>query len=151
MRGTLGKVLKKYKGQVKLVYRHLPIETIHDDAMGAAIASECAAEQGRFWPFHDGIFDSRAGMGKSALLAIARKVGVRNMSKFKACTNSSRYRSLVSEDMKAAAALGIRGTPGFFIGTLGDDGMLEGLTLSGAQPLASFVAIIEKIRAQQGK
>ncbi len=151
MRGTLDKVLKKYKGQVKLVYRHLPLENIHNNAMGAAIASECAAEQGRFWPFHDGVFDSRSGMGKSALLVIAQKAGVRNLSKFKACTASNRYRSLVSDDMKAADALGIRGTPGFFIGTLGDDGMLEGETLSGAQPLGKFVTVIEKIRARQGK
>jgi len=151
VRGTLDEVEKRYKGQVKLVYRHLPLSQIHANAMPAAIASECAAEQGRFWPYHDLVFDNRPQLSEEMLLSLAPKAGVRNLEKFKACTTSTRFRSRVQEDMEAADALGITGTPGFFIGTMADDGLLEGEVMTGAQPVEAFVTMIEAVRARMKK
>jgi protein-disulfide isomerase len=149
VRGALDEMMKRYKGEVRLVYRHLPLQEIHSQAMPAAVASECAGVQGKFWPYHDLIFENRAGLNEATFLSMAKQAGVRNLKKFEACFKSDRFRSLIQEDMKAASALGITGTPGFFIGSMGADGLLEGEILTGARPIESFVEIIEAVRKRR--
>ncbi|OGG14788.1 hypothetical protein A2773_06840 [Candidatus Gottesmanbacteria bacterium RIFCSPHIGHO2_01_FULL_39_10] len=55
---TMKQVLKEYEGKVKLVYKHFPLTSIHPKAEKAAQASECAKDQGKFWEFHDKLFDN---------------------------------------------------------------------------------------------
>ena len=80
---------------------------------------------------------------------MARQAGVRKIKKFETCIASNRFRARIQQDMRDADSVGIRGTPGFFIGTMGSDGMLEGEILSGAQPLENFVSVIEAIRKRR--
>lgn len=149
MRGTLKALRKKYKKTVRLVYRHLPLEQLHSFAWAAASASECAAEQGKFWPYHDLIFENAKSLGNDRFVKMAEQARVRDLKKFKRCVEKGRYMSLVRRDVKAAESLGMRGTPAFFIGRNVDKGMMEGELLSGAQPLAAFVKIVDNLLAAE--
>ena len=57
---TVRQVLKEYKDDVKLYYKQFPLVQIHPNALKAAEASLCAADQGKFWEFHDKIFETEA-------------------------------------------------------------------------------------------
>ena len=76
MRATLDTLMAKYSGKIYYVYRHLPLTQIHDQAWNAAEASECAAEQGRFWPFHDLIFDNASTLSDKMLAGLAKRAGL---------------------------------------------------------------------------
>ncbi len=144
VRRTVDALLKKYGKKIHLVYRHLPLTEIHPQAWKAAEYSECAGEQGRFWPYHDLVFDN-AGRLNSALLAeLGERAGLRSVSRFKACVRNGKYEKRVRRDVAAAGRLGINGTPAFFIGRETGKGDMEGEVLSGAQPLDAFVAMVEK-------
>lgn len=145
MRGALKALRNKYGKTVRLVYRHLPLEQIHSAAWAAAEASECAAEQGKFWPYHDLIFEYAKNLSKEQFMKMARQVKIRDMKKFKACVEKGTYKSLVRRDVDAAESLGISGTPAFFVGRDVGKGMMEGELLSGAQPLKAFVELVESV------
>ena len=138
--GTLPLLKERYidTGLVHFSYRHLPLEFIHASARGAAIASECAAQQQQFWPYHDVLFEdiSRwSGGGEPALVAIAAEIGL-NESAFSACIkdDSGELGDIVDRDLAAAESAGISGTPSFSV---------NGQVISGAQPFAAFASIID--------
>jgi len=106
-------LMAKYGDSVRFVYRDYPLESIHSSAMQAAIASECAKEQGRFWAYHDKLFAVAPHFGFADLVRYAVEVGL-DEKQFERCLAEERYRAVVEEDRDAAAALGIRGTPTFF-------------------------------------
>lgn len=56
---TMNQILTDYKGKIRLVYKHLPIQSIHPNAQIAAEASECAGEQNKFWEYHDNLFNKQ--------------------------------------------------------------------------------------------
>ena len=126
-------LLAAYPGQIRLVYRHLPLTSIHPDAFSAAEASMCAGEQEAFWTFHDKLFSSES-LGNATYLQYARDLGL-NMDTFEACLTEHKYQQAVEADSNFAIDLGIRSTPTFFI---------NGLALVGAQPLDVFRQIIDK-------
>src|SRR5712691_9566756 len=68
---TEGALLKKYDGKIRFVYRHFPLDSIHPFAQGAALASECANEQNKFWEYHDLLFQNQQQLGNEGLLAYA--------------------------------------------------------------------------------
>lgn len=140
---TLQALMKKYPGQIRLTYRHLPLEGIHSKARRAAEASECAAEQDKFWPFHDLLFANPSRMDEEHLVAHAENIKL-DMGAFNTCLKNGTYANRVSEDMAVADSLNITGTPGFVIGRKNSRGMLEGEILTGARPLGDFVEVVEK-------
>lgn len=106
--------------------------------MRAAEASECAAEQGRFWEYHHKLFASQAGEGRGAfardrLKRFAADLGL-NSATFNACLDSGRYAQKVRNDTAEGRARGVRATPTFFINTT---------KVEGAQTFAVFQGIIE--------
>ena len=149
MRGTLTALRKKYGKTIRVVYRHLPLTQIHSFAWTAAEASECAAEQGRFWPYHDLIFENAKVLSKDKFQDMARKAKVRDLKKFNGCLDKGKYKTRVRGDIKAAEGLGMSGTPAFFIGRDVGKGMMEGELMSGAQPLGAFVDVIESVLAAE--
>jgi protein-disulfide isomerase len=151
VRGTLTALRKKYGGKIRLVYRHLPLTEIHSFAWAAAEASECAAEQGKFWPYHDLVFENAGRLSKKILAELGARAGVRNVGKFKTCVRKGRYKSRVRQDVAAAQTLGMSGTPAFFIGREVGNGMMEGQLLSGAQSLDAFVELVEDALAADRK
>jgi len=129
---TLKQVKDVYKDKVKVVWKHLPLTGIHQNAMGAAIASEAAQNQGKFWPYHDKLFANQAKLSVEDLKQYARDLGL-DMGKFEADLTSPAIKQRVTDDMAEINKLGVSGTPGFFV---------NGRFISGAQPFDGFAKII---------
>lgn len=142
---TLAKVLANYGDKVRLVYRHLPLTSIHPLAQRSAEASECVAAQkgaAGFWQFADHIFAKQeAGeeMSEELILASAKAAGV-NMTEFQTCLDSGSMKAIVEESMNAASAMGIGGTPGTVVVT--KDGPQE--LIGGALPYEQVETILKK-------
>jgi protein-disulfide isomerase len=131
---VIREVLQRYPEKVRLVYRHLPLDSIHPMARGAAEASVCAEEQGHFWEFHDLLFANQRELEKDALSKYAKEAGL-DVSAFEACLSKPEVKQRVQGDVDAAESLGIRGTPAFFV---------NGIQLSGAKPVEEFVRVIDE-------
>jgi protein-disulfide isomerase len=124
------------KGLVKFVFRDFPITSIHPHAQKAAEAAQCAFEQGKFWEYHDMLFadfESWQREGTQEFKRIASDLGL-DEAKFGECIDSEEYASEVQQDLKDGIAAGVTGTPTFFV---------NGVKISGAQPLSVFQEIIE--------
>lgn len=130
---TLKRLLTKYDGRVSLAYRDLPLRDIHPQAELAAEASRCALEQGKFWEYHDLLFQNQNKLDRDGLVGLARDLKLDD-KQFDSCLSSSRYKTQVEEDRQAGMRAGISGTPGFFI---------NGNMVSGNQPQNSFEKTIE--------
>jgi len=109
-------------GKVKCVYRDFPLESIHHNAMAAAIASECAHEQNKYWQYHDALFENQQVWNKSesafAVLIFkefATKLNL-NQEQFDTCLDSGKYVNEINNDLKDGKDYRITGMPGFFIG-----------------------------------
>ncbi len=128
---TLRELLSRYGDQVSLVFKDLPLN-IHPQAEPAAQAARCAGEQGKFWEYHDGLFNA-AKLEPAAYPKIAQSLGL-NVAEFQQCLDSGRHKAAVQADLQLAIASGAGSTPSFFI---------NGIPLTGAQPLESFTRIID--------
>lgn len=120
-------------GKVKLVFRDFPLP-FHANAQKAAEAAECAGEQEKFWEMHDAIFDHQENIGVADLKNYAVNLNL-NSDKFNDCLDSGKYAGEVKQDMNDGSAVGVTGTPTFFI---------NGEKLVGAQPFSVFEGIVEK-------
>ena len=131
---TLPQLEQEYikTGKVKLVYRHLPL-SFHPQAHTAAQASECANDQGKFWEYHDLIFKNQQRLGEEPWNELAQQLNL-DVSAFKTCLESGKYKQKVDRDNTEAAQYGASGTPTFFI---------NGQKLIGAQPFGAFKAVID--------
>ncbi len=136
---TLKQVRDKYGDNVRLVYMDFPLP-MHNHALDAAKAGRCAAEQGKFWPFHDALFADQSKESPQDLKATAKALGL-NTTKFDACLDQAKYEAGVRADMEEGRVLGIDGTPAFFV---------NGRMLVGAQPASSFDQIIDEELAAKG-
>ena len=130
---TLRDVLARYPNQVRLVYRDLPLDSLHPQARRSARAARCAGDQGKFWEYHDALYEGPSDASDATLQAAAAKVGL-DASTFSSCLASEKHAEAVERDVEEATRLGAQGTPAFFV---------NGRFLNGAQPLEAFVDIIE--------
>jgi protein-disulfide isomerase len=137
---TLNDLLTKYKGRVKLAYMDFPLLEIHSQAQKAAEAARCAGEQGKFWGYHDALYADQTKLSEAELLTHARTMNLDEKS-FQSCLTSGKFKSKVEADLEQGKKAGVAGTPGFFI---------NGVFLSGAQPLAEFEKIIDNQLALLG-
>jgi len=114
---TLPQVENDYikTGKAKLVYRDFPLDSIHPQAGPAAQAAECAKEQGKFWEYHDKIFQNQQSLGTDSYKQWAGELGL-NANQFNSCVDSSKYAAEVSKDFQDGSNAGVSGTPTFFIG-----------------------------------
>ncbi len=134
---TLPLILDTYPEEVKFVYRDLPI--FGEDSLRAALAAECAEEQGKFWEMHNRLFarlneEEKAALSEETLVGYAQELGLETRS-FSECLSSQRYFDEVLLDYQAAQTYGLRGTPGFVI-----NGVVYTI---GAQPFDVFDRIIK--------
>jgi len=120
-------------GKVRFVYKHFPLDSIHPMATPAALASECAAEQGKFWEYHDIVYENNAALSTDNLKKWAVDLNL-DATKFNSCLDSQKYLDKVKADLQEGLAAGVRGTPGFLI---------NGQLISGAQPYSVFQQAIE--------
>jgi protein-disulfide isomerase len=138
---TYGLIKEQYGDKIRFVYKHFPLTNIHPDAERAAIASECAREQGKFWEFHDIAYVRQSNLSREGLINIAASAGVANADQFTQCLDSQKYISTVTADYNEAITLGLTGTPTFFV---------NGVALVGAQPFQVFKATIDRAVASAG-
>lgn len=140
---THDQVLKQYvdTGKIKFYYRHYPLTSIHPNAQIAAEASECANEQNKFWGYHDLLFTNQTAWSEltgtdvtSTLTNYAGQLGLDTLQ-FGTCLNTHKYKDQVDSDLAAGNAVGVSGTPTFFV---------NGYRMVGAQPFASFQKVIDQ-------
>ena len=131
-------------GKVNMVFKHFV--THGSDSVTAAIASQCANEQGQFWNFYKMIYENQgpenSGWANTEnMKKFASQIPGLDKQKFDSCIDSQKYKSLVDNDMTIGVSLGMQGTPSFII--VKSDGS-KPETLLGAQPFPSFQSIIDK-------
>lgn len=130
-------LLEQYvkSGQVNFVYKHSAF--LGQESVWAAQAAECAADQGKFWEYHDLLFSRQNGenqgaFNKDKLSGFAKEMGL-DMAKFDPCLTNDETLARVQADTQEGQAAGVRGTPTFFI---------NGQALVGAQPLQAFQQVL---------
>jgi protein-disulfide isomerase len=112
-------LLAKYveTGKANYVYKHMAF--LGPESVYAAVASECAADQGKFWEYHDYLFEHQAGenqgaFAKDSLVAFGQALGL-EMTKFEECLQSDQTIGRVKQDTEEAQGFGVNSTPTFFI------------------------------------
>jgi protein-disulfide isomerase len=143
---TFEQIKKNYidTGKVKYVYRHFPLTQIHQNAEIAAVAAECANEQGKFWEMHDVLFKNGqsdgTGLDKTSLDKYGNDLGLNKgtmgfgKNKFSQCLQNPETLKIVQADNTEGVSAGVSGTPSFFV---------NGVQLVGAQPYTAFQQAIE--------
>jgi protein-disulfide isomerase len=132
---TLSQIRKNYidNGKVKLVYRDFPLD-LHQNARKAAEAAECADEQGKFWEFHDKLYENQNSLDNESLKQYAKDMGL-NTNQFNTCLDSGKMTQEVLKDFEDGSSYGVTGTPTLFI---------NGIKVVGAQPYEFFKKIIDQ-------
>lgn len=123
--------MREHDGRVRLVLKDLPLAS-HAFAGPAAEAARCAGDAGRYWAYHDRLFDEQPRFERDRLVRYARELGL-DASAFAACLDEHRHADAVEADARQARALGVTGTPTFLI---------NGRMLVGAHPIETFRELI---------
>lgn len=132
---TLMRIMKEYENQpVRFMFRHFPLISNHPLALPAANASLCANEQSKFFPYATLLFEKQDELSASVILSVAQETGIA-LEQFTTCLAEKRYESLIREDVRDALALGIEGTPTWYI---------NDTRLKGALSYETFKTAIEK-------
>ncbi len=137
---TYPRLFQEYGDRIQYVVRNFPIVQNHPHAAKAAEAAECAFVQGRFWQYHDRLFENSSGLDNESLERYARDLGL-DSSRFDRCLDSGEKSGIVARDLKDGRRYGVRGTPTFFI---------NGRILIGAQPFPVFKEYIERALEEAG-
>lgn len=137
---TMQQVLTNYDGQVRWAYKHLPLTSLHPNARVKALASECAADQGKFWEYLDALIANEVSDADETN-SVADEVGL-NRAQFDDCLAKEEFADRVNADSTEAQTLGGRGTP---YGVIVDkDGKVVD-TIEGALPYDSIAQILDNI------
>ncbi len=107
-------IIAQYGSQIRFEFRHFPLASIHPFAMEAAEASECAADQGKFWEFLDIDYANQEQLSKQSIEDWGEEIGL-DMDLFSRCRSSNIKRKMILAEYDAGAAAGVRGTPTFFV------------------------------------
>lgn len=149
---------KRFGDKVRIVFRTFPL-TMHQGADVSAEAALAAADQGKFWEYHDAIYqnqttitqnyqtaaaagDAAAGLTAAVdgLKGLASQVGL-DTAAFNQCLDSGKNTQEVQKDYQDGISYGVEGTPAFFI---------NGVLVSGAQPFANFKTVIDAALQKAG-
>ena len=106
-------IMNKYEPAVQVVFKNFPIDSIHPRARKAALAAQCAREQGAFWKYYDLLF-TKQDLSENALTNYARSLRL-NMQQFSQCVSSNKYEALIEQDFRDGIEIGVRGTPSYVI------------------------------------
>jgi len=130
------------KGKVRYIFRDYPL-SFHKQAVPAAVAANCAGEQGKYWEMNDFLFSNPGKLSTAKILPEAEGLGL-DKAKFEACVNDDSKKAEVDADFKAGKNYGVRGTPSLFIGKTGDGKEMNALYLRGLRQFDSLKPIIDK-------
>lgn len=128
-------------GDVRYVWRHLPLSDVHPHAQLAAEASEAAAAQGAFWEMHDQLLDHQGELTSRDLLAYAEQLGL-DPDRFRDDIRRNAHAARVEEDVDSADISGVTGTPTFFVNGRQHDGAYDIDTLSSAVRVAGARSVL---------
>ena len=129
---TLKQLREKYGDKIRVVFRHSPLP-FHEHARLAAAASMAAAEQGRFWEYHDALFQQQKELDRASLEKLAKKLKL-DVERFKRALDGGAYDNYLDAEGVEARQRGVAGTPTFFV---------NDTALVGARPLEQFVEAID--------
>lgn len=130
---SLDDVVHRMGGKVRVVFRHFPLDRscnpnvpthVHPSACLAAVAAECAGDQGKFWPYHNLLFANQDALSREFLIRYAERLGI-DVARFTACLGSAEAQGRVRQDTEEGTRLGLDSTPTLFI---------NGRTIKGALP-----------------
>lgn len=110
--GMVKELDTKYGANIKIEYKHFPLTSIHQYAYDAALAAECANDQGKFWEYHDLLFGYQPNLNEANLEKIATALEL-DMASFNACLDTEARKDIVDAHLKEAQTLQLRGTPSF--------------------------------------
>jgi protein-disulfide isomerase len=138
-------------GKVKYYFRDLP-EPGQTNSMLKARAARCAGEQGKFWELHDLLFAEHAAKSDLDLGPYVQALGL-DATSFNACLESDRFADNIRFSVAGAKKIGLKGTPGFLIGTVSDNGdsVLATKVFVGAESFESFKSMLDELLAAQAK
>jgi Na+/H+ antiporter NhaA len=128
-------------GDVRYVWRHLPLTDVHPNAQLAAEAAEAAADQGAFWEMHDLLFQHQDDLRPVSLVRYAAELGL-DANRFRDDLRKHAWSSRVAEDVDSADLSGVSGTPTFFINGRRHHGAYDIATLSAAVKTAKARAVV---------
>ncbi len=137
---ALDQAVEKYGDKVRLVFRQFPLNSIHPEAQKAAEASLCAADQGKFWPLHDAMFQDQSKLAVADLESTAERLGL-DTTEFARCVEEGDHADAVLADLRAGAAIGVSGTPALFI---------NGRPMSGAVGFEALAEVIDDELERRG-
>lgn len=120
-------LLQKYGTQIAFVHRHFPLRAIHRYAMELAEASECAADQGKFWDYVDMAYDRQPDLKKGSAAGWAEDLAL-DMDLFDRCTRSHIKRDTIQADYDEGITRGVQGTPTFFVNGQQTPATIDGLS-----------------------
>jgi protein-disulfide isomerase len=136
---TMHQIMAQYAGKVRWIFRDFPIASLHPLANGAHEAARCAAEQGKFWEYHDVLFQKSPQLAPDNLKQYARDLKL-DADSFDRCLAANKFQAAIAADIEEGQRLGVSGTPAFFI---------NGRLLVGAQPATAFQQVIDSELSKQ--
>jgi protein-disulfide isomerase len=132
-------------GKVLFAFRHFPLPN-HAFAERAAVAADCAEDQGRFWEMHDSLFRDQRNLDESSLIRRAADLRLDRV-RFRSCLGENRD-AQVRDDLVIGKTLQVRATPTFFVGVIQSDRTVKvRLRLSGAKPVDDFRKAVDQLLA----
>ncbi len=137
---TIKELMKKYDKKVKYVFKHFPL-SFHPESSNASKAAWAAGKQGKFYEYHDKLFENQPKLGDELYVQIAKDLNL-NLDKFNKDRASEDAEKQIQADMKQGQDVGIQGTPGF---------VLNGIRILGAYPIDHFEKIISKLETTAKK
>lgn len=151
-RETFPKIEEDYlfKGKVKFIFRHFPLERSHPQALKAAVAANCAADEGKFSAMHNRLFTHQQKLGRNDLLQHAKMLAL-DSSKFMRCLDSEESAAKVRNSVAVAKKAGVKVTPTFFLGLTepNDPKVKVQKIIVGAEPYTAFKEAIDSLLGGQ--
>jgi len=129
---VIKRLMAEHKGRLRLVWKDSPLPN-HPDARPAAEAARCAADQGKFWDYHDKLYDNQKSLSKGKLKDYAKQVKL-DQAAFEACVNGGTHAKAVQSAVDEAAKMGVTATPTIFV---------NGRMVVGALPYDAFERIVQ--------
>lgn len=137
-------------GKVDFMVRDFPLY-FHKHAMNAAIAVSCMREQkpGAFWKIQHEMFTHQKEFGKDYYQKVAKKFGV-DEKRYRTCIGEPKEKKHMQDALKYGRAVGVSGTPTFFIGRIKGDRLVDAVRVEGVQPLSVFSQVIGSLEDKNG-
>jgi protein-disulfide isomerase len=131
---VLEEIATRHPKDVRIVYRHLPLDSLHPRARASAEAAACAADGNKFWEYHDKLFANNRALGDEELRKYAAEVGLEAVA-FDQCVKTRKHASAIEADVQEAKKIGITGTPAFVV---------NGILMTGLQTTDALDAVIKE-------